>query len=206
MTIMAVRTGFLAQWDNRVSLKRCMLTRTRHRFSTSKIFSRNYLNHVLAASSSEAETSEQNREDSSRIQQTLADLDALLGINEEKETEDEAQTSLEVRTASCSAIPLVTDHNLFLNTSYYHHVFQAKQIAVSISPDALAALADAETKRAEASDGNPEVTKKVSDSIVRCVVCRSTSDYSLSGLAITLIYNNKYGPDVHTIVFTSFFF
>jgi hypothetical protein len=79
-----------------------------------------------------------------RIEQTLAGLDALLGIQDEEKNEN----------------PLKDDETPEI----------PKQMAVSVAPEVLRAIAEAESKRNEASaSSSPEVTKKVSDSIGRIV-------------------------------------
>jgi len=76
-----------------------------------------------------------------KIEATLADLDALLGIHEESEEEEGPVEALE------------------------------PQMSVQVAPGVLEAIADAERKRAGAAgpEGGPELSKNVNDSIGRIV-------------------------------------
>ena len=97
---------------------------------------------IMAMQNDEHRHEQETNEQSNRIEQTLAGLDALLGIQDEEKNEKSINN--DEKPAS-------------------------EQIAVSVAPEVLKAIAEAESKRSEASDNSPEVTKKVSDSIGRIV-------------------------------------
>jgi len=135
-----------------------------------------------SANSSEAESSQQEQaKGDDQIQDTLADLDALLGIEEEPEEEVVTKTEvsagnvleylftpLQLEHSFWPSPPLIYPLTVLLILFYFQDPTQ--DMTVEISPDVLKVIAEAESRRAEnAGASSPEVQKKVTDSIGRIV-------------------------------------